>query len=90
MGVKGLWSILESTSKTVKIESLAGKVLAVDASIWLYQFVKAMRDSQGNTIHGAHIVGFLRRICKLLFNGIKPVFVFDGAAPELKKATIVR
>lgn len=34
--------------------------------------------------------GFLRRINKLLFHGIKPVFVFDGGAPVLKRATIVR
>lgn len=27
---------------------------------------------------------------KLLFHGIKPVFVFDGDAPMLKKRTIVR
>jgi len=33
--------------------------------------------------------GFLRRINKLLFHGIKPVFVFDGGAPNLKRATIV-
>jgi hypothetical protein len=34
-------------------------------------------------------VGFLRRINKLLFHGIKPVFVFDGGAPVLKRSTIV-
>jgi hypothetical protein len=33
--------------------------------------------------------GFLRRINKLLFHGIKPVFVFDGGAPALKRSTIV-
>lgn len=27
---------------------------------------------------------------KLMFHGIKPVFVFDGDAPMLKKKTIVR
>lgn len=35
------------------------------------------------------LVGFLRRINKLLFHGIKPVFVFDGGAPNLKRSTIV-
>ena len=34
-------------------------------------------------------VGFMRRITKLLYFGIKPVFVFDGDAPALKKRTIV-
>ena len=39
-------------------------------------------------MHNSHVVGFFRRICKLLFFGIKPIFVFDGGAPVLKKRTI--
>lgn len=34
-------------------------------------------------------MGTFRRIMKLLFYGVKPVFVFDGDAPTLKKRTIV-
>ena len=48
-----------------------------------------MRDNNGRVILNAHVLGFLRRICKLLFWGIKPVFVFDGGAPVLKRSTIV-
>jgi len=48
-----------------------------------------MRDKDGRVILNAHVLGFLRRICKLLFWGIKPVFVFDGGAPVLKRSTIV-
>jgi DNA excision repair protein ERCC-5 len=88
MGVQGLWSILDPTSKPIRIETLRGKRMAIDASIWLYQFMKAMRDMTGETIYGSHLVGFVRRICKLLFHGIKPIFVFDGGVPELKSATI--
>ena len=33
--------------------------------------------------------GFLRRICKLLFFGIKPVFVFDGVTPQIKRQTLI-
>jgi len=61
-----------------------------DASIWLNQFLKAMRDSEGNLLRNAHLLGFYRRICKLLFYRIVPVFVFDGGAPALKLATLVR
>ena len=46
MGVKGLWRLLLPIGRRISIETLAGKVLAVDASIWLTQFVKAMRDPQ--------------------------------------------
>ena len=49
-----------------------------------------MRDKDGRALINAHVLGFLRRICKLLFYGIKPVFVFDGGAPALKRITIVR
>jgi DNA excision repair protein ERCC-5 len=88
MGVQGLWQILDPTSKPIRVETLYGQRLAVDASIWLYQFIKAMRDSKGDVLQGGHLIGFLRRICKLLFYGIKPVFVFDGGVPELKLRTI--
>ena len=72
------------------LETLEGKVLAIDSSIWIYQFQATMRDNDGRVILNAHVLGFLRRICKLLFWGIKPVFVFDGGAPVLKRSTIVR
>ncbi|TPX73707.1 hypothetical protein CcCBS67573_g05020 [Chytriomyces confervae] len=87
-GVKGLWKLLEKSSETVALETLAGKRLAVDASIWLFQFIKALRDKDGNAVAGAHVRGFFVRICKLLFHGIRPVFVFDGATPPLKRLTV--
>jgi len=59
------------------------------ASIWLYQFLTAMRDKEGNRLKNAHLLGFFRRICKLLFYNIKPVFVFDGGSPEIKRLTLV-
>lgn len=68
---------------------MEGKVLAIDSSIWIYQFQATMRDKDGRALMNAHVLGFLRRICKLLFYGIRPVFVFDGGAPALKRNTIV-
>ncbi|KAJ1725130.1 DNA repair protein rad2 [Coemansia erecta] len=88
MGVKGLWTLLEPAARPVRLESLANKRLAIDASIWLYQLLKAMKDDEGDPLEDAHILGFYRRICKLLYYGIRPVFVFDGGAPELKRLTI--
>lgn len=88
MGVTGLWTVVHPCARPVKIETLNRKRLAVDASIWIYQFLKAVRDKEGNALRNSHVVGFFRRICKLLFFGIKPVFVFDGGAPALKRQTI--
>ena len=64
--------------------------MAIDSSIWIYQFQATMRDKEGRVLVNAHVLGFLRRITKLLFYGIKPVFVFDGGAPALKRNTLVR
>ena len=88
MGVTGLWTIAHPCARPVRLETLAHKRLAVDASIWIYQFLKAVRDKDGNALRSSHVVGFFRRICKLLFFGIRPVFVFDGGAPALKRQTI--
>lgn len=88
MGVTGLWTVLQPCARPIKIETLNKRRIAVDASIWIYQFLKAVRDKEGNALRNSHIVGFFRRVCKLLFIGIKPVFVFDGGAPALKRQTI--
>ena len=61
-----------------------------DASVILNQAVKGMRDKQGNPVPNAHLVGLFSRLCKLLYYRIKPVFVFDGGVPHLKKKTLVR
>ena len=92
MGVKGLWQILESEGVLenceVELTSLKGKVLAVDVSIWLYQFVKSVPAGKDSALSPLVIGGLFQRVCKLLHFGIKPIFVFDGTAPALKKETI--
>ncbi|KAG0320374.1 DNA repair protein rad2 [Podila horticola] len=88
MGVKGLWELLHPVARPIKLEALANKRLAIDASIWLHQFMRGMRDNDGAMVSNAHIIGFFRRICKLLYYNIKPVFVFDGGTPILKRLTI--
>ena len=88
MGVTGLWTVVAPTARPTQLATLNRKRLAVDASIWIYQFLKAVRDKEGNALRNSHVVGFFRRICKLLYFGIKPVFVFDGGAPVLKRETV--
>ncbi|PWN30856.1 PIN domain-like protein [Jaminaea rosea] len=89
MGVQGLWSLLQPAARPIKLEDLEGKRFAVDSSIWLYHFRMAMRDKEGRTLSNAHILGFFWRICKLLHFGLRPVFVFDGGAPVMKRQTLI-
>lgn len=37
----------------------------MDVSIWLTQFIKAMRDDDGKVMKNAHIIGTLRRVVSL-------------------------
>nr|DBA33115.1 TPA: hypothetical protein GDO54_000845 [Pyxicephalus adspersus] len=90
MGVQGLWKLLECSGKPINPETLEGKILGVDISIWLNQAVKGARDRQGNAIQNAHLLTLFHRLCKLLFFRIRPIFVFDGEAPLLKKQTLAK
>uniref|UniRef100_A0A0K2UF46 Excision repair crosscomplementing rodent repair deficiency, complementation group 5 [Columba livia] n=1 Tax=Lepeophtheirus salmonis TaxID=72036 RepID=A0A0K2UF46_LEPSM len=89
MGVQGLWSILEPTGKVISVETLENQILAIDISLWLHQSVKGFRNPGADGV--AHILGLFHRLCKLLFYGIRPVFVFDGRnIPQLKKETLLK
>lgn len=61
----------------------------IDISIWLHQAIKGFQDSRGTSVPNAHLLGVYHRLCKLLYYRIRPVFVFDGGVPLLKKQTIV-
>jgi flap endonuclease-1 len=79
--------------KPISIEELRGKKLAVDAYNIMYQFVSAIRQRDGTPLADkdgnitSHLNGLFYRTMKLIQAGIKPCFVFDGDAPELKAAT---
>ena len=47
MGVKELWKFLKPVGRSVDLQTMANRRYAVDASIWITQFVKAMRDAEG-------------------------------------------
>lgn len=88
MGVHGLWELLSPVGHRVSNENVRNKILAVDVSIWLTQFVIAMRDPEGAKVRNAHLLGVFRRCIKLLFLSVKPVLVFDGATPAIKRRTL--
>ncbi len=75
----------------VELKSLANKVICIDTSMLLYQFLTTIRQSDGGYFTDekggvtSHLIGINSRITKLIQYGIKLIFVFDGKAPELKK-----
>lgn len=77
----------------ITLTQLSGKVIAVDAFNVLYQFLASIRQEDGTPLmdgHGkitAHLSGLFYRTAKLLENGVKPVYVFDGEPIKLKEKT---
>ncbi|KAL7719620.1 Flap endonuclease 1 [Entamoeba marina] len=88
MGIKGLSKLLAinapNSMKEKTMDDYSGKIIAVDAGIFMYQFLIAIIYSKGASVIDeyneitSHIIGTFYKTIKLLSVGIKPVFVFDG------------
>ena len=89
MGVQGLWTLLAPAGKKIKLETLAGQRLAIDASIWILHIIHGYISSGKKEFRKVHLIGIFKRLVKLLTMRIKPVFVFDGQAPDLKRQTLI-
>lgn len=89
MGVK-LKDLIEV--KETSFEELSHQVIAIDAFNMLYQFITTIRMRDGTPLKNSkgnitsHLVGLLARTTNLLEHNIKPIFIYDGATPELKSA----
>ena len=88
MGVK-ITGLLNPKKITVK--ELQSKTIAFDTFNMLYQFLATIRSADGTLLKTSkgkttsHLVGLFSRISYFRENGIKPIFVFDGKAPDLKQ-----
>jgi len=82
MGVLKLWELLLTIAQPYSIEQLSGKILAIDASIWI---VKIDTSFSSNL---EKIKSILSKIMLLRRNNILPIFVFDGTPPALKRRTL--
>jgi flap endonuclease-1 len=75
----------------IEFADLNDKELAVDAMNVLYQFLSIIRQRDGTPLKDSsgdvtsHLSGLFYRNIGLLDNNIRPVYVFDGAAPDLKE-----
>ena len=92
MGVKNLWRLLLPCGHRLSIETLSHQTLAIDASIWLTQISKACRDPETGRLlpNRPHVRIFLLRLMRLLYHRIRPVVVFDGIMPEVKRRELQR
>ncbi len=78
----------------IKLESLRGRIIAIDAYNALYQFLALIRLRYGVPLtdkHGrvtSHLNGLLFRTVRLIEAGIRPVYVYDGRPPQLKSKTL--
>ena len=106
MGIKQLMSLIQEKSpkaiKSLSMDMLTGKTVAVDASMAMYQFLIAtqtfssggrpgvgeLTDADGNLT--GHLVGIFHRTIQFLEHGIKPVWVFDGKAPDMKSDELAK
>jgi len=79
--------------KELEIEDLSGKTIAVDAFLWLHQFLSIIRQPDGTPLKDSkgrvtsHLSGIFYRSAKLLEKNIKLVWVFDGKPPSFKDGT---
>ena len=79
------------------LEALHGRTIAIDGNLELYQFLSIMRTRDGTPLQDSqgritsHLNGLVFRTTRLIADyEIRPVFVFDGAPPELKSAEITK
>ncbi|KAF5275091.1 hypothetical protein FQA39_LY07028 [Lamprigera yunnana] len=97
MGILGLSKVLADlvpqAIKENEIKNYFGRKVAVDASMTLYQFLIAVRSegAQLTSVDGettSHLMGIFYRTIRLVENGIKPVYVFDGKPPQMKSGEL--
>ncbi|XP_063707741.1 flap endonuclease 1-like [Culicoides brevitarsis] len=99
MGILGLSKLIADVApfalKEMEMKNFFGRKVAIDASMCLYQFLIAVRSegAQLTSVDGeptSHLMGTFYRSIRLLENGIKPVYVFDGKPPEMKSGELVK
>jgi flap endonuclease-1 len=76
--------------KEIDISSLRDKIVAVDAHLFLYQFLTTIRQQDGSLLMDSqgrvtsHLSGLFSRNARLIQHGVRLAYVFDGKAPLLK------
>ncbi|KAG5307025.1 FEN1 endonuclease, partial [Acromyrmex insinuator] len=99
MGILGLSKLIADVApeaiKERELKHYFGRKIAIDASMCLYQFLIAVRSegAQLTTVDGettSHLMGTFYRTIRMVEQGIKPVYVFDGKPPNLKSGELAK
>uniref|UniRef100_A0A8D0L9B3 Flap endonuclease 1 n=1 Tax=Sphenodon punctatus TaxID=8508 RepID=A0A8D0L9B3_SPHPU len=99
MGIHGLAKLIADVApgaiRENDIKSYFSRKVAIDASMSIYQFLIAVRqgadmlqNEEGETT--SHLMGMFYRTIRMMENGIKPVYVFDGKPPQLKSGELAK
>ncbi|EYC19681.1 hypothetical protein Y032_0023g663 [Ancylostoma ceylanicum] len=97
MGIKDLSKVIADNApnaiKLNEMKSYFGRKVAIDASMCLYQFLIAVRQdgSQLQSESGettSHLMGMFYRTIRMIDNGVKPCYVFDGKPPDMKSGEL--
>jgi len=93
MGVK-INELVHNVKRTITFENLFNKRIAIDAFNTIYQFLAIIRQRDGTPLKDyegnvtSHLSGLFYRSINFIEHNIKPIYVFDGVATELKLETI--
>jgi len=93
MGIKSLTQTIKKEAPNSitheNLYKLSGKIVAVDASLIIYQQLlshRLLKNTKGEITN--HITGLFYKIVKYLSLNIELLFVFDGKPPDLKSECI--
>jgi flap endonuclease-1 len=76
------------------LKDFKGRAIAIDGYNALYQFLSSIRQADGTPLMDSrgritsHLSGTFQRTANLLEQGIRPVYVFDGAPNPMKAQTL--
>ncbi len=93
MGVK-INELVQNVKRSITFENLFNKRIAIDAFNTIYQFLAIIRQRDGTPLKDyegnvtSHLSGLFYRSINFIEHNIKPIYVFDGVATELKLETI--
>ncbi len=82
--------------EAIDFERLKRKTIAIDGMNSVYQFLSTIRQPDGTPLMDSegrvtsHLSGLFYRTIRLLGKEIKPIYVFDGKPPDLKRVEIRR